>query len=61
MEIELHVSERLMFDAKITSTRIAWLDDSAKIHASNYRRFTVFGLLQPDAICRILSSLPFCV
>ena len=25
------------FDVKITSTRIAWLDDSA-----NYRRFTVY-------------------
>ena len=29
MERELHVSERLTFNAKIKSTRIAWLDDSA--------------------------------
>ena len=28
---ELHVSERLKFDMKITSTRTAWLDDSVKI------------------------------
>ena len=31
MERELRVSERLTFNAKITSMRIAWLDDSAKI------------------------------
>ena len=38
---ELRVSERLTFDAKITSTRIALLDDTAKFHTANYRRFTV--------------------
>ena len=31
MGSELRVSEHLMFDMKITSTRIAWLDDSMKI------------------------------
>ena len=31
MGSELRVSECLTFDVKITSTRIAWLDDSAKI------------------------------
>ena len=31
MRSELRVSERLTFDAKITSMRIAWLDDSEKI------------------------------
>ena len=41
MGSELHVSERVMFNAKITSTRIAWLDDSTKI-STNYRRFTVY-------------------
>ena len=31
MGSELLVSEHLTFDAKITSMRITWLDDSAKI------------------------------
>ena len=31
MGSELRVSERLMFEVKITSTQIAWLDNSAKI------------------------------
>ena len=31
MGFEVRLSERLMFDTKITSTPIAWLDDSAKI------------------------------
>ena len=37
------MSERLMFDTKITSTRIAWLDDSTKISPVNYRHFTVYA------------------
>ena len=43
MGSELRVSERLTFGEKITSTRIAWLDDSAKIsrRALYYRHFTV--------------------
>ena len=39
MGSELHVSECLTFEAKITSTRIAWLDDSAKISRRELQAF----------------------
>ena len=39
---KLGVSEHLTFDVKITSMRIAWLDDSAKISCRELVFYSIF-------------------
>ena len=55
MVSELRVSEHLTFDARITSMRIAWLDDSA-----NYRHFTVLWNIE-FRLVKSFEALRFCL
>ena len=52
MGSELRVPERLTYDTKITSTRIAWLEDSAKI--SRLESYAFYSIFTQSQNCKLV-------